>query len=204
VSSVQFSDLRLGLLLPSILAASGRSPRALAWVRLRSSGSSSRRDHTWNHHFAETCGQFYPVVRPTGQQWVAYSSNESGQIEIYVESFPRGGARKVRISTDGGMQPRWRRNGKELYYISLDRKLMAVDATTGQTLEFSAPRAVSDTHVHERPSPECELAYRARAGQIANPDVCCAERYRRRSSSSPMETRAHRAWSPLLQRHQFA
>ncbi len=77
----------------------------------------------------------FPVVRtnsnePYGQfspdgKWIAYQSNESGRDEVYVQPFPGPGA-KVRISTNGGAQMRWRRDGKELFYIALDGRLMAV------------------------------------------------------------------------------
>ncbi|MGC1450262.1 MAG: protein kinase [Candidatus Sulfotelmatobacter sp.] len=66
---------------------------------------------------------------PDGK-WVAYASNESGKWEIYVTSFPdaRG---KWEVSTGGGEQPRWRGDGKELFYLSLDGKMMAAPVTTG-------------------------------------------------------------------------
>ena len=57
--------------------------------------------------------------------WVAYSSEESGQLEIYVDSFPTPGE-KIRVSTNGGGWPVWRQDGKELYYLAPDRSLMAV------------------------------------------------------------------------------
>ena len=94
--------------------------------------------------FAETRGQFFPSERPDGRYWIAYASNESGRSEIYVESFPRG-APKATISTSGGMQPRWRRDGKELFYLSVDRKLMAVDVTVGETLQFGVPKELFRT-----------------------------------------------------------
>ena len=62
-----------------------------------------------------------PQLSPDGQ-WMAYASDESGQYEIYVQSFPgRGGKRQV--STGGGIGPKWA--GNELFYQSLDGKLMA-------------------------------------------------------------------------------
>lgn len=69
-----------------------------------------------------------PAVSPDGM-WVAYSSNRSGRQEIYVQSFP--GARGepqdvVLISLDGGLVPRWRGDGKELYWQNLNGDLMAV------------------------------------------------------------------------------
>jgi Tol biopolymer transport system component len=59
--------------------------------------------------FEERDGQFSP-----GNQWIAYQSNESGRFEIYVQPFPGPGA-KFQISTNGGAQPRWNKNGKEIY-----------------------------------------------------------------------------------------
>jgi Tol biopolymer transport system component len=65
-----------------------------------------------------------PQVSPDGK-WIAYESNESGRFEIYAQPFPGPGER-VRISTTGGAQVRWRRDGKELFYVGLDEQLMAV------------------------------------------------------------------------------
>ena len=58
--------------------------------------------------------------------WLAYNSMESGRWEVYVARFP--GMREVtRISEGGGCQPIWRRDGKELFYLTLDGKLMSVE-----------------------------------------------------------------------------
>jgi serine/threonine protein kinase len=70
--------------------------------------------------FDEKHGRFSPDGR-----WVAYSSNESGRDEVYVQSFPASGAR-FQISAGGGMEPQWRKDGAELFYIAEDRTLMAV------------------------------------------------------------------------------
>jgi serine/threonine protein kinase/Tol biopolymer transport system component len=71
--------------------------------------------------FSEAQGRFSPDGK-----WVAYVSNESGKWEVYVQSFPVPGG-KWQVSNSGGAQPQWRRDGSELFYISSDRKLMAVD-----------------------------------------------------------------------------
>jgi len=70
--------------------------------------------------FEERAAQFSPDGR-----WVAYSSDESGQMEIYVRPFPKKPGQS-QVSTTGGVTPRWARNGKELYYIAPDGMLMAV------------------------------------------------------------------------------
>jgi hypothetical protein len=87
--------------------------------------------------FHEGRGQFSPDGK-----WVAYTSDESGGNEVYVQSFPAGGA-KWRVSSKGGDWARWRRDGREMFYIAADRKLMsvAVQAVSG-SLEFGTPRAL--------------------------------------------------------------
>src|SRR5207253_724781 len=63
------------------------------------------------------------------QKWMVYVSDESGTPEIYVQTFPASDFR-VHISMAGGVQPIWRTDGKELFYLGLDGRLMAVDVTT--------------------------------------------------------------------------
>jgi serine/threonine protein kinase len=75
--------------------------------------------------FEERQAQFSPDGK-----WIAYSSDESGQVQVYVQPVPATGAKRP-ISTQGGSGPRWRRDGKELYYISADAQLMAVPVKFG-------------------------------------------------------------------------
>ena len=85
--------------------------------------------------FDEFQGTFSPNSR-----WIAYTSNQSGDYEVYVQPVPASG-KKWRISASGGAQPRWRRDGKELVYITLDRKLMAVEVkTNGEEFEAGVPQ----------------------------------------------------------------
>jgi Tol biopolymer transport system component len=86
--------------------------------------------------FAESDGQFSPDGK-----WIAYQSNESGRPEIYIQPFPGPGGKQL-VSTNGGVQVRWRRNGEELFYIAPDGRLMAVTirlATDGTSFERDAP-----------------------------------------------------------------
>jgi len=93
-------------------------------------------------------GQFSPDGR-----WIAYQSNESGRFEVYIQSFGRqdgevGG--KWQVSTTGGAQVRWRRDGRELYYIALDGRMMAVPvqlAPKGDTVEPGTPVPLFATRV---------------------------------------------------------
>jgi serine/threonine protein kinase len=76
-------------------------------------------------------------LSPDGQ-WLAYASDESDKYEVYVQSFPSGGGKR-QISTNGGIGPRWRGDGKELYYDTPDGALMAVDVNLGKGFENGAP-----------------------------------------------------------------
>ena len=85
----------------------------------------------------EASGQFSPNGR-----WVAYRSNESKTMQIYVRPFRGSGGPWQVSSTAGGSQPRWRPDGKELFYVAPDARLMAVPIAVGadaQTLEAGAP-----------------------------------------------------------------
>ncbi len=87
--------------------------------------------------FEESDARFAPSPGPP--RWMAYQSNESGQTQVYVQSIPATGA-KYQLSTTGGEQPTWRSDGKELFYITPDRKLMAVSIALDQSAEVSTPR----------------------------------------------------------------
>jgi Tol biopolymer transport system component len=76
-------------------------------------------------------------ISPDGR-WVAYASNESGEWEIYVTTFPSA-AGKWQVSRGGGTEPRWRGDAKEIYYIGPTETLMAVAVETGGTLSSGAP-----------------------------------------------------------------
>jgi hypothetical protein len=75
---------------------------------------------------------------------LAYASDESGRVEVYVQSFPTPG-NKVLISANGGDQPAWRRDGKELYYLAPDHKLMAVAVKPGATFDGGEPQVPFQT-----------------------------------------------------------
>ena len=87
-------------------------------------------------------------LSPDGK-WAAYASNESGKWEIYVTSFPDGRG-KWQISSRGGEQPRWRGDGKELFYLSSDGKVMAVPVTEGTNFDAGAPIALFQANPRER------------------------------------------------------
>jgi Tol biopolymer transport system component len=93
--------------------------------------------------FTEFQGQFSPDGR-----WIAYTSDESqgGQFHVFVQSNPIG-AGKFQVSTGtGGSQPRWRHDGKEIFYVAADGKIMAVDVKTAPRFEAGAPHTLFDPH----------------------------------------------------------
>jgi Tol biopolymer transport system component len=83
-------------------------------------------------------------------KWLAYDSNESGTWQVYVVSFPALDQR-CPVSARGGGQPRWRRDGKELYYLAPDGKLMAVDIGAGLKLDCGPPRELFDSGLRMNP-----------------------------------------------------
>ena len=94
-----------------------------------------------NSDFQETHSQFSPDGR-----WVAYTSDETGRSEVYVQSFPIGSG-KWQISTNGGDQAQWRGDGKEIYYLAPDRNLMAVTVSGGTTIDPGRPAVLFQTSV---------------------------------------------------------
>lgn len=93
-----------------------------------------------NTPFQENQGRFSPNGR-----WLAYESNESGTAQIYVRPFPPAGGQWM-VSTNGGVQPRWRADGKELFYIAADRKLMVADVKEDDgTVTFGSPKPLFET-----------------------------------------------------------
>jgi hypothetical protein len=99
--------------------------------------------------FEELHGQLSPDSR-----WMAYASDETGRREVYVRPFPSGEG-VWRISVNGGDQPRWRGDGKELFYIGANGKMMAasVRAVPGSkpSLELATPVALFDSHIIKSP-----------------------------------------------------
>ena len=89
-----------------------------------------------------------PQLSPDGK-WLAYSADDTGNYEIYVQSFNEGtlGADRKVISTTGGYMPVWRKDGSEIFYIASDGQMMASSVkTAGGAFEFSTPKALFKTN----------------------------------------------------------
>jgi hypothetical protein len=91
--------------------------------------------------FNETDGKLSPNMK-----WLAYVSDETKRNEVYVGTFPKA-TRKWQISTNGGGPPTWSRDGKELFFISADRKMMAVEVKGGANFDWGVPRVLFDAHI---------------------------------------------------------
>ena len=84
--------------------------------------------------------ELQPALSLDGR-WMAYASDQSGHYEIHVREYPDGNTPTV-VSTDGGMQPQWRADGHELYYLQGDGSLMAVTVSPGARFNASAPTRI--------------------------------------------------------------
>ena len=88
----------------------------------------------------------YPALSPD-QAYLAFSANDTGRSEIYLQRFYGGDSPKLsgerrRVSHEGGNGARWRRDGKEIFYLSEDRQIMAVAVKPGAEIEFGSPTAL--------------------------------------------------------------
>jgi hypothetical protein len=84
--------------------------------------------------FVETHGRFAP-----GGSWVAYASNETGQLEVYVDRLSNPGAKRL-VSTSGGRWPRWSRDGSELFYVAGNQLMSAGIQATADRIAIGVPR----------------------------------------------------------------
>ncbi|HEY5623865.1 MAG TPA: protein kinase [Gammaproteobacteria bacterium] len=85
-----------------------------------------------------------PEVSPNGR-WLTYQSNESGEMEIYVRPFPDVGTGLRLVSTDGGVQPLWSRDGRELFYRTAEGVMAVAVDTEGESFRFENPELLFET-----------------------------------------------------------
>jgi hypothetical protein len=102
-------------------------------------------DRTPKPFLQDDFNKFGAKFSPDGK-WIAYSSDQTGQQQVYVQPSPGPGA-KHQISTAGGSGPGWRRDGKELFYIGADGKMMVVAVKAGSTFEAGAPKPLFNTRL---------------------------------------------------------
>ena len=117
---------------------------------------------SWPERIAKPLLQANWTVRnaqfsPDGR-WIVYASNESGRMEIYVSPFLSGSG-KWQVSTGGGQEPRWRQDGKELFYVSQEGRMMAVSVKLGASFEAGSPVAMFQTHRRQPISSQDSFSY---------------------------------------------
>jgi hypothetical protein len=79
-----------------------------------------------------------PHLSPNGR-WLAYVTEERGRYQVIVQTFPDPTRGKWQVTEKGGVEPRWSRDGSELFYLALDGKLMAVPIKAGESFDYGAP-----------------------------------------------------------------
>jgi Tol biopolymer transport system component len=139
---------------PSIPAQWSPDNQYIVFSRTQSGGSG--RNDTWllplsgdrkPTPFLQTpFDKIQPRISPDAR-WIAYATNESGSFQVVVQSFPDPNRGKWQISADGGVEPKWRHDGKELYYLALDGRLMSVPIKADRTFEAGRPVALFQTEL---------------------------------------------------------
>ena len=133
-----------------------RDGQSLLFVANANTGASqdiwvySFKDKKAKSWLATPFSEAAPQLSPDGK-WIAYQSNESGRNEIYVRSFPES-REKWLVSNGGGATPAWRGDGRELYYLSADRKMMAVPLKLTPEFESGSPVPLFEARLLEHPS----------------------------------------------------
>ena len=102
--------------------------------------------------FEEYGAQFSPDGR-----WVAYVSNESGRSEISVQAFPGPGG-KWQVSSEGGTMPRWRKDGRELFYLGAEGQLMAAEVRLSPSFDSRVPTALFKVSLLESPDRQYDVS----------------------------------------------
>ena len=119
-------------------------------VSLNGTGQQRKPRPFLQHSCEELSAYFSPGQSKEAPRWIAYTSNETGRHEVYVRDFP-GGSHKWQVSSQGGLIPHWRRDGRELFYLSPEGILMVAGVDLGATFEFGTPQALFKTGLRFTP-----------------------------------------------------
>jgi len=119
-------------------------------VSLSASGQQRKPRPLLQHSCSELSAYFSPGEEEEAPRWIAYTSDETGRHEVYVRDFPAG-THKWQVSNRGGLIPHWRRDGRELFYLSPEGMLVAVAVNLGTRFEFGAPQALFETGLRFTP-----------------------------------------------------
>jgi Tol biopolymer transport system component len=115
------------------------------WIVALTGQAEEAKAHPFlQHSYDEHSAQFSPAEGSEGPRWLAFTSHETGRYEVYVRDFPEG-RHKWQVSSQGGLQPHWRGDGRELFYLKLDGTLMSVAVNPGPSFEFGTPQPLFTT-----------------------------------------------------------
>ncbi|MFZ2490555.1 MAG: protein kinase [Thermoanaerobaculia bacterium] len=147
----------------TILMSFSQDGRTAALITLNSSGKTNwdlslmdMEEKKITPFLQTPFNELFPSLSPDGR-WIAYHSNESGRLEVYVQRLDGEGG-KWQISTDGGMRPRWSRNGGELVFLTADFKMMVADVSLGSTLSASVPREWMVPGIRQLAGPQYDIS----------------------------------------------
>jgi DNA-binding winged helix-turn-helix (wHTH) protein/Tol biopolymer transport system component len=112
-------------------------------------------DGTARPLLATRANEMQARISPDGQ-WLAYASDESGALEVYVQRYPELGEKR-QVSIGGGGQPQWRVDQRELFYLSADRAVTAVDVATSAGIAFGVPRPLFRASIAGNPADARDL-----------------------------------------------
>jgi serine/threonine-protein kinase len=101
---------------------------------------------------ATPASELFPALSPDGR-WLAYASNESGTMEIYVRPFPETASAKWQVSTAGGSEPAWSHTGRELFYINGKTEMVSAEVTPGAAFGVGRQRSLFSASQLYRPGP---------------------------------------------------
>src|SRR5439155_9258483 len=104
--------------------------------------SAERKEKKASAFIESPFDKLHARVSPDGRS-IAYATNDSGMYQIVVQSFPDPNGGKWQITAQGGVEPKWRHDGRELYYLAFDGKLMSVAVKADRT--FGTPVALFET-----------------------------------------------------------
>ena len=131
-------------------------------------------ERSWRPLLNSAAGEFSPALSPDGA-WIAYQSDETGQLELYVERYPDLGNREL-ISTGGGRDPVWSSDGSELFYLSLDRsRMMVVPVETEPSLTLGTSTVVFEATYYDSFGRGYDLAPNGRFLMVKPPDAAAEE-----------------------------
>jgi Tol biopolymer transport system component len=119
-------------------------------------------DGTARPLLATPANEMHARISPDGK-WLAYASDESGALEVYVQRYPELGEKR-QVSIGGGGQPQWRSDQRELFYLSADRAVSAVEVETGAGIAFGTPHPLFRASVAGNPADARDLYVAAADG----------------------------------------